>query len=146
MPVIRTRQGDNVIYKITEVFDPKTAHQYHDLNALDYNEIGDALGAIIDIREMTRVTVGGLRVAQVRLNGVVFDTPVAFVGSPDSIVITFLRGLEALTSRGRSRFGFFTNIEEAVKWIDAWYLTHHKNREALRGQVSTEFKPRDSTT
>lgn len=142
MPVSSTRYGSTVIYKITGVFDPQTAHQYHDLNAIDYNEIGDALGAVIDFREMSSITVSGLRAAQARLQGVVFDTPVAFVGNADSIIITFLRGVESLTSRGRSRFGFFTDLDEAVRWIDAWYVDNHKDREALYGRVTTHFLPR----
>jgi hypothetical protein len=144
MPVSSTRLGETVIYRITGAFDPSTAHQYHDLNAADYNEIGDALGAVIDFREMTSVTVSGLRAAQSRLQGIVFDTPVAFVGSADSIIITFLRGVESLTSRGRTRFGFFTDLDEAVAWIDSWYTTHHKDRDSLHGLVTTHIPPRKS--
>lgn len=141
MPISRKQEGDNVIYTITGPFDVETANQYQDMNAEDYNIIGDALGAIIDFRPMDKVTVSGLRTIQRRLQGVRFDTPVAFVGNTESIFITFLRGLEALTSRGKSRFGFFASMEEAVSWIDAWYITYHKDREQLRGQVTTEIKP-----
>jgi hypothetical protein len=125
------------------VFDAECAHRYLDLNALDYNTIGDALGAIIDFRDMTRLTISGLRVGQERLKGVTFDTPVAFVGSPDSIIVTFLRGIEALTSRGRRRFAFFDNPDEAARWIDSWFVTHHKDRAALRGQITTNVEPRN---
>ncbi|MFQ5434708.1 MAG: hypothetical protein ACE5FD_07510 [Anaerolineae bacterium] len=145
MPVSRKQMEDNVIYTLTGPFDVETANHYQDLNAEDYNRIGDALGAIIDFRPMEKVTVSGLRTIQQRLQGVRFDTPVAFVGNTESIFITFLRGLEALTSRGKSRFGFFTNIEEAVSWIDAWYITHRKDREELRGQVTTEIKPQNQS-
>ena len=97
------------------------------------------LGAIIDYQQMTRFTISGLRAIQENLRGVQFETPVAFIGNSDSILITFLKGLEALTSRGNSRFAFFDNSDEASAWIDAWYTTNRKDRQALRGQISTDF-------
>jgi hypothetical protein len=130
------RSGYNVVYKISGPFDPATANAYQDLNAEDYYEIGDALGAIIDFREMTHVTVRGLHTVQNRLNGVIFDAPVAFVGHTNSIFMTFLRGVEALTSRGRQRFAFFDTREEAKAWIDAWFEEHDKDRDALYGRIS----------
>lgn len=136
MPVERRREGDNVIYEIRGPLDVATAHQFADLNLADYQEIGDAIGAIIDYRQMTRLTIPGLRAAQGRYKGLVFNTPSAFVGSPDSLLVTFLRGLEALTSRGTSRFAFFDNLPAAVVWIDDWYDSHNLNRQTLRGRVT----------
>jgi hypothetical protein len=136
MPVERRREGDNVIYEIKGRLDAATAHQFADLNLADYREIGDAIGAIVDYRQMTGLTISGLRAAQARYKGLVFNTPSAFVGNPDSLLVTFLRGLEALTSRGTSRFSFFDNLSEAVAWVDVWYDTHQLDRERLRGQVT----------
>jgi hypothetical protein len=138
MPVERKREGDNVIYEIKGQLDATTAHQFADLNLGDYQEIGDAIGAIVDYRQMTGLTIPGLRAAQARYKGLVFNTPSAFVGNPDSLLVTFLRGLEALTSRGTSRFGFFDNVSEAVAWVDAWYDNHQLDRERLRGQVTVK--------
>ena len=145
MPVERRREGDNVIYEIKGQLDAATAHQFADLNLGDYQEIGDAIGAVVDYRQMTGLTISGLRAAQARYKGLVFNTPSAFVGNPDSLLVTFLRGLEALTSRGKSRFAFFDNLAEAVKWVDGWYETHQLDRERLRGQLTAFGKaPRAS--
>jgi hypothetical protein len=88
---------------------------------------------------MSRFTISGLRIIQENLRGVQFETPVAFIGKPDSILITFLKGLEALTSRVNSRFAFFENVNEAEKWIESWYTTNRKDRNALRGHISTQY-------
>ncbi|MCB8945296.1 MAG: hypothetical protein H6658_16235 [Ardenticatenaceae bacterium] len=147
MAVEHQLEGDTAVYTIIGLFDRDTAKQYLSLNTQDYNQIGDALGAIIDYRQMTRFTISGLRIVQENLRGVQFETPVAFIGNPDSILITFLKGLEALTSRGNSRFSFFKDLDEAQKWIDAWYVTNRKDRQALRGQVSTTYHfPRQQQT
>ncbi len=139
MPVIGSREGNTAVYKIIGNFDAPAAQEFLTLNSADYNEIGDALGAIIDFREMPRFTINGLRVIQEHTKGIQFDTPVALVGKPDSILTTFLRGFEALTSRGKTRFSYFNDTDEAVQWIDAWYITHHKDRQNLVGQISTNY-------
>jgi hypothetical protein len=145
MPVDRRREGDNVIYEIKGPLDVETAHRFADLNLGDYREIGDAIGAVVDYRQMTRLTIPGLRAAQSRYKGLIFNTPSAFVGNPDSLLVTFLRGLEALTSRGTSRFGFFDNLSDAIAWIDAWYDTRQLDRERLRGQLTAYGKATHSS-
>ena len=139
MTVKHQRDGATAVYILIGLFDREMARDYLTLNSSDYNQVGDALGAVIDYREMTRFTISGLRVVQENLRGVQFETPVAFVGSPDSIVMTFLKGLEALTSRGKSRFSFFESTEEAKEWIEAWYTANRKDRNALMGQISTQY-------
>jgi len=111
MPVTNQQQGDTVIYTLSGPFDRECAMQYISLNVEDYNTIGDAMGTVIDYSQMGRF----------------------------SIIVTFLRGLEALSSRGRSRFGFFSTIEEGLDWIDSWYKANQKDRDALRGQISTKY-------
>jgi hypothetical protein len=143
MPVQRHIKGYNATYTITGPFDEKTANEYQDLNALDYNQIGDALGAIIDIRQ-AYITVRGLRTIQRRLSNVVFDVPVAIIGQEDSVFAVFLRGVEILTSRGKRRFDFFDNEEDATAWIDGWFKTYHKDRPTLYGQVSAQIAPTSS--
>ncbi len=140
MPVHREQKGYDVIYTITGPFDETSANEYQDLNAIDYNQIGNALGAIVDVRE-AYVTVRGLRTIQQRLTNVVFDVPVAILGYKDSVFATFLRGLEILTSRGKQRFEFFDDEEAARKWVDRWFKTHSKDRESLYGQVTTKIQP-----
>ena len=139
MAVDHQLDGDTAVYALVGLFDREMAREFLTQNSADYNQIGDALGAIIDYREMTRFTISGLRVVQENLRGVQFETPVAFIGKPDSILITFLKGLEALTSRGNSRFAFFEHAEEAKRWIDSWYTANRKDRISLRGQVSTQY-------
>ena len=139
MAVEHQLEGDTVVYALIGLFDREMAREFLSFNSADYNKVGDALGAIIDYSEMTRFTISGLRIIQENLRGVQFETPVAFIGKPDSILITFLKGLEALTSRGNGRFAFFENMEEAKKWIDSWYTTNRKERHALRGQFSTQY-------
>ncbi|MCA9936175.1 MAG: hypothetical protein H6662_10465 [Ardenticatenaceae bacterium] len=141
MPVSRERRGHNVVYTITGPFDEIAANEYQDLNAIDYNTIGNALGAIIDARH-AYVTVRGLRAIQKRLGNVVFDVPVAFIGYQDSVFATFMRGLEILTSRGsKKRFQFVNNVDEAVRWIDEWFELNKKDRLSLVGQVTTKIEP-----
>jgi hypothetical protein len=140
MPVTVERRELDAIYTIVGPLDARAGHRLLDLNWHDYNEVGDALGAIIDIRQAS-LTVAGVRLVQKRLDGVVFDAPVAIVGSPNSVFITFLQTLDALTSRGRRRFSLLTNVEEARDWIAQWYLENGKERDALRGQVTTIVKP-----
>ena len=141
MPVIRKEHegGWNVSYHLQGSFSVQLAREFLDLNIADYNQVGDALGAIIDISQM-RLSISGLRAAQDRLNGVVFDVPVAFVGRPNGMLITFLKGLEALTSRGRARFSFFTSEAEALDWLNGWWAMNGKDREALRGVKSTKVE------
>jgi hypothetical protein len=143
MPVARRREGDNVIYEIQGPFDAATAQQLADVNLGDYQAIGDAIGAVIDFRQLTRLTIPGLRMIQNRFKGLVFNTPTALVGSPDSLLVTFMRGFEALTSRGTSRFAFFDNLPAAVAWLDNWFDDHNLNRETLRGQVTALSKSSD---
>jgi hypothetical protein len=139
MPVTNQQQGDTVIYTLSGPFDRECAMQYISLNVEDYNTIGDAMGTVIDYSQMGRFSVSGLRIIQDSIKGVQFDTPVALVGNQDSIIVTFLRGLEALSSRGRSRFGFFSTVEEGLDWIDSWFKANQKDRNALRGQISTKY-------
>ena len=139
MTVKHHLKGDTAVYALIGLFDREMAREFLIANSTDYNQVGDALGAIIDYSEMTRFTISGLRIIQENLRGVKFETPVAFIGKPDSILITFLKGLEALTSRNNSRFAFFEDMAEARQWIDAWYTTNRKDRNALRGQVSTKY-------
>jgi hypothetical protein len=81
-----------------------------------------------------------LRTAQQRIAGVVFNTPVAFVGRPDDIVLAFLSGFEALSSQGRRRFRFFRREEEplaaSLVWLDEWFRENDVDRDAVRGQVT----------
>ena len=139
MAINHTLEGDTAVYALVGLFDRVMAREFLHLNSVDYNRLGDALGAIIDYRQMTRFTISGLRVIQENLRGVQFETPVAFIGKPDSILITFLKGLEALTSRGNNRFSFFEDQNEALDWIDSWYKTNRRDRNALRGQISTQY-------
>ena len=146
MGVVKNKRiGDDVVYTLAGNLDAAAAHHYFDLNYRDYHEIGDAIGVIIDLRAMERLTVAGLRVAQQRMSGVVFDTPVAFVGNPDSILLAFLSILEGLSSRTRSRFAFFREgedpIADAVAWVGAWYEQHGIDREARRGRITAAPTP-----
>jgi hypothetical protein len=153
MPVKRQRHGDNVIYTLEGPLDAELVREYFHLNFRDYLAFGDALGAVIDLRPMTRVTVPGLRTAQGFMRGVVFDTPVAFVGPPDPIVRAFLSGLEALSSRRGHRFRFFQDDEHndpmlaATVWLDDWYAEQGRDRAALRGRITTQVPelPEDDT-
>jgi hypothetical protein len=144
MPVKRQRQGDNVIYTLEGPLDAELVRQFFHFNYRDYGAIGDALGAVIDLRPMTRVTVAGLRTVQGFMRGVIFDTPVAFVGPPDPIVRAFLSGLEALSSRRGNRFRFFQDDEHqeplvtAIAWLESWYEEQGRDRAALHGRISTE--------
>lgn len=148
MSVTRKRQGDNVIYTVEGKLDRAEMHQLFDLNYSDYYKIGDAIGAVIDFRQMSQLTISGLRVAQQRISGVVFNTPVAFVGRADSILIAFLSGFEALSSRGRRRFRFFRREEEpvaaALAWVDEWFEENNVDREAVRGRVTASPPLSDS--
>ncbi len=143
MPVQRQQRGDNVIYILEGPLDPELVREFFHHNYRDYGEMGDALGAVVDLRPMTRVTVAGLRTVQGFMRGVVFDTPVAFVGPPDPIVRAFLSGLEALSSRRGHRFRFFQDdgrkdpLIAAVAWLDDWYVEQGRDRAALRGRITT---------
>jgi hypothetical protein len=144
MPVIWERQGDTVIYTLDGPLDEAMVRQFFYLNYRDYRTIGDAIGAVVDLRPMSRVTINGLRTVQGFMRGVVFDTPVAYIGPPDRIVRAFLTGLEALSSRRDNRFRFFQAEEHddpiaaAVAWLDAWYVQAGRDRAALRGQITTQ--------
>lgn len=144
MPVIRARQGDTVIYTLDGPLDEAMVRQFFRFNYSDYTAIGDALGAVVDLRPMTKVTITGLRTVQGFMRGVVFDTPVAYVGRPDRVVSAFLSGLEALSSRRGHRFRFFREddyddpMAAAVAWLDRWYEETGRNRAALRGQITTQ--------
>ncbi|NLF67194.1 MAG: hypothetical protein GX579_21610 [Chloroflexi bacterium] len=144
MPVIRERQGDTVIYRLDGPLDEAMVRQFFYLNYSDYKAIGDAIGAVVDLRPMTKVTIAGLRTVQGFMRGVVFDTPVAYLGRPDRIVSAFLSGLEALSSRRGHRFRFFSEehyddpLAAAVAWLDAWYVETGRDRAALRGKITTK--------
>ena len=90
---------------------------------------------------MERLTLSGLSAVQRHMDGVVFNTPVAFVGNPDSVLRAFISGLEALTSMGQRRIRFFRGddeaMAEALKWIDEWFSSHDIERDQVRGQRTT---------
>jgi hypothetical protein len=144
MPVIRERHGDTVVYSLDGPLDEAMVRQFFRLNYSDYKVVGDALGAVVDLRPMTKVTITGLRTVQGFMRGVVFDTPVAYLGRPDRIVSAFLSGLEALSSRRGNRFRYFREedhadpLAAAVAWLDAWYVETGRDRAALRGQITTK--------
>jgi hypothetical protein len=143
MPVTQSRSGDNVIYQLTGPFDAPTAHQLVDLNAADYSELGEALGAVIDFRQVSNITISGLRVVQTRLSNLSFEAaPVALLGQPDSLLTTFMRGLEALTSRGQNRYKICTSRAESLQWLDGWFAENNLERDALRGRVVAQYRPR----
>jgi hypothetical protein len=146
MPVTHKRQGDNAIYQLAGPFDAPTAHELIDLNAADYRELGEALGAVIDFRQVSNITISGLRVVQNRLSNLSFEAaPVALLGQPDSLLTTFMRGLEALTSRGHNRYKVCTSQAEALLWLDGWFAQNELNREMLRGHIVTQYYPRSTT-
>ncbi len=140
MPVIHQRDALNVIYTFVGPLDETCAHQYFDLNYYDYNEVGDALGTVIDIRQM-RFRVSGLLIAIQRMKGVVFDTPVAFVGNPGNVFLTFLMSLEALSSQSQKRFAFFNEVPEALDWNNRWFEERKLDRQALIGVVTGNPTP-----
>lgn len=140
MPVLHRRDGLNVIYTFVGPLDEECTHQYFDLNYADYHEIGDAIGTVIDIRQM-RFRVSGLLVATQRMKGVVFDTPVAFVGNPGNVFFTFLISLEALSSQGQKRFAFFNDVPEALEWNNRWFDERRLERQALFGVVTGNPTP-----
>lgn len=149
MSITRERQGDNVIYTVEGRVDRAMIDHLFDLNYSDYYEIGDAIGVVIDFRQMSHLTVSGLRAAQARIAGVVFDTPVAFVGRADNIMLAFLSGFEALSSQGRRRFHVFRegegSLAVALAWLDEWFRENKVDRDAVRGQV-TANPPRPDTS
>ena len=144
MPVNRERHGDTVIYTLDGPLDEAMVRQFFRLNYSDYEAIGDAIGAVVDLRPMTKVTIAGLRTVQGFMRGVVFDTPVAYLGRPDRVVSAFLSGLEALSSRRGHRFRFFSEehyddpLAAAIAWLDAWYVETGRDRAALRGKITTK--------
>jgi hypothetical protein len=140
MGVTHQRYDLNVVYTFVGPLNEEAAHQYFDLNYQDYNEVGDALGTVLDMRQM-RFRVSGLLVASQRMKGVVFDTPVAFVGNPGSIFLTFLTSLEALSSRGQKRFAFMDSVEDALIWNDRWFVERKLDREAMIGLVTGNPTP-----
>lgn len=140
MSVTHTRQKDTIIYTFTGHVDTHTAHCYFDLNYTDYHQIGDAIGVVMDIGN-AKVRFSALNAANSRMRGVVFNTPVAFVGKPDTAFATFLSMLEAMSSKGSRRFSYFSNVDEAVAWIDNWFVERHLDRNALRGQVTATPTP-----
>lgn len=140
MPVLHQRDGLNTIYTFVGPLNEECAHQYFDLNYADYHEIGDALGTVIDIRQM-RFRVSGLLVASQRMKGVVFDTPVAFVGNPGNVFLTFLISLEALSSQGQKRFAFFNEVPEALEWNNRWFEERGLDRQTLLGIVTGNPTP-----
>lgn len=135
MPVLYARQQDDVIYTFIGHIDSDAAHRYFDLNYADYHEIGDAIGVIIDISE-ARVRFGALNTASQRMKGVVYHTPVAFVGKPDTMLATFLAMLEAMSSKGARRFSYFSEVESAIEWIEGWFEEQGLDRAGLRGQIT----------
>jgi hypothetical protein len=141
MPVTVERIEFDAVYAIVGRFDSRTAHWFIDLNFVDYNEVGDALGAIIDIQQAS-ITISGLRTAQKRLEGVAFDAPVVVVGDVNPVFVTFMHALEALTSRGQQRFHFVKSVAEAQAWIAQWYVNNNKDRAALYGVKTTVAQPR----
>lgn len=140
MPITHQRIGLNVIYTFDGPLNEEAAHQYFDLNYGDYHEIGDAIGLVLDFRHL-RFRVSGLLVASQRMKGVVFDTPVAFVGNPGNIFMTFLISLEALSSRGHKRFAFFNTVDEALAWLDQWYVDRKLDRQELVGVITGNPTP-----
>jgi len=140
MGVTHQRDGLNVVYTFVGPLNEEATHQYFDLNYYDYTEVGDALGTVLDMRQM-RFRVSGLLVASQRMKGVVFDTPVAFVGNPGSIFLTFLTSLEALSSRGQKRFAFFDSVDDALAWNNRWFIERKLDRQTLVGRVTGNPTP-----
>ena len=137
MTVTNQRLNQNTVHYIfSGVLDSKDAHQFFDINFADYYEIGDAIGAILDFRHSKRTMLTALRTAQNRSKGVVFNTPVAVLGKPGSLLMYFLTTLDALSSKGKSRFAFLSSVEEAEKWIEDWFLANNLERSALVGQIT----------
>jgi hypothetical protein len=117
------------------------------MNFEDYNRIGDALGAIIDIRASERkVSIAGLQVLHTRMRGLVFDVPVAIVGPKKGDLYTFIRGLDPLTSRGTRRLRFVTDIGEAKMWIAEWFHKRGRDRAMLRGKTTTQTTHSDKAS
>ncbi len=140
MSVTHMRDGLNVIYTFIGFLDEETVHHYFNLNYQDYHEVGDALGTVLDFRQM-RFRVSGLLAASQRMKGVVFDTPVAFVGNPGTVFFTFLTSLEALSSRGPKRFAFFSSVDEAVRWNNHWFVERKLDRQSLIGVITGNPTP-----
>lgn len=140
MPVQRERVGNNMIYRVSGPFDTTVANDFLDLNFKDYYEIGDALGAILDLRQMSRFTIAGLRVVMFRTRGLAFDTPFAVLGTNDSVALVFISNIEALTSRGKTRFKVFRRsedtLETALTWVNEWFPKYGIDRDGRSGRVT----------
>ena len=139
MPIKRLQDGDDIVYEVSGPLNADTANLFLDMNFEDYNSLGDALGALIDIRESEgRITISALQVLHTRMRGLVFDVPVAIVGPKKGDLYTFIRGLDPLTSRGTKRIRFVTEIYEGKKWIAEWFEKRGRDRDMLRGKKTTQ--------
>lgn len=140
MPIQRERVGYNIIYRVSGPFDTAVAHEFLNLNFKDYYEIGDALGAILDLRQMSRFTIAGLRVVMSRTKGLAFDTPFAVLGTNDSVALVFISNIEALTSRGKTRFKIFRraedSLEDALAWVNEWFPKYGIDRDGRSGRIT----------
>ena len=141
MPVISKRNGYDVIYEFHGVVGRLETHQYFDLTYYDYHEIGDALGIIVDMRFIKRISLSAPRIIQTRTKGVIFNRPVAFLGAKDNFFITFMGTIEALTNQGLKRYSFCESVGEAKIWIGEWYKQQGKERQKLLGYITSNPTP-----
>ena len=139
MPITRHQDGDDIVYEVSGPLNADTANLFLDMNFEDYHRLGDAIGALIDIRNSEgRITIAALQVLHTRMRGLVFDVPVAIIGPKKGDLYTFIRGLDPLTSRGTKRIRFVSEVEEGKQWIAEWFAKRGRDRDMLRGTKTTE--------
>jgi hypothetical protein len=142
MPIIRSQDNLDFTYAMHGKGDAELVNEYFDIMYHDYETYGDAMGRIIDIRNVTTASISGLKQYELRMRGVVSEFPTVIVIKPSfEVAISFLRVFGTLSGRGEGRYKFFDNIEDATNWLHNWFDERGLDREQLRGQKTMNFMP-----
>ena len=142
MPFTHERTGDTVLYTFYGRGTKQDVNLFFNTSIDYYEEIGDAYGLIIDIRQRTNIPVANLRAIQKNLKGMRSNMPIAVVterpGPIKAIVLTF----DALSGNGIRHTNFFKTIPQARTWLDQWFVDTYGDRSSLRGIKNSILPPR----
>jgi hypothetical protein len=140
MSLRTTRKENNLIFDLYHVCVVADVEKLFDDILHNYKVIGDAMGIIVDLTQLTNVTVKSLRAVQKRSNGTSSRIPSVIIGAENFLLLTFIKNVARLTNGGHN-LGYCSLVCDAEIWIENWFVAQNMLRQQVQGQYNLLQNP-----
>ena len=122
----------NVIFELKERVTAFDVHALLFTCEQAYEEIGDAMGIVIDRQQATEIDFRAQVAAQHNLRKIANYAPIAIVGELEPVARLIVETF--LSTRRKSIMATHDTIEDALVWLEDWYFERGINRAEAFGQ------------